>query len=426
MPSTTDVHLLRRCLEESRHATLVLSPVHDEGGALVDLAFRLVSPQVQEQLGVEPESLRDRLMSEAVLPDYFRDVHERLLKVQRTGVPLEVDQETGNNIAVIGSHRVRAVRIEDGVLVTIEDVTEQALVRHALERSEARHRLLSDHVTDLITLHADDGTFMFLSPSAEQLDWEEWSLVGTLIQDQAHPHDVGDLRDAWDAVVQSELPETVVFRARTGAGAWVWLESTLSLHPESRQVVAVSRNVTDRKALEEELRRLAETDPLTGVANRRSFLEQLEHAIDQHPEGGVTVLLLDVDDFKSVNDSFGHPAGDEALRTLTRSVLDVIRSSDVLGRLGGEEFAVLLPMLAPTAAREMAERVRINIAERPVRSPPHAFLISVSIGMATGGPDERSDAVLKRSDEALYQAKETGRNRVCVSEELNVGPLIPE
>ncbi|RUQ68138.1 diguanylate cyclase [Azospirillum doebereinerae] len=159
--------------------------------------------------------------------------------------------------------------------------------------------------------------------------------------------------------------------------------------------------------------RLAETDPLTGAANRRSFLERAEAAAadTERRQRSLSVLLLDIDHFKSVNDTRGHAGGDEALKRLVECCGMVLRPNDLLGRFGGEEFVVLLPETNAYVAVGIADRLRQAIEAMTVEHAPEPFRITASIGVSGVGADG-IDAALRRADDALYAAKKAGRNRV--------------
>lgn len=175
---------------------------------------------------------------------------------------------------------------------------------------------------------------------------------------------------------------------------------------------------TDKRRLEAQLERLANTDALTLLSNRRDFYQKAQQEIARcrRSGGSFSVLMLDVDHFKTVNDRFGHAAGDEVLRQLARQLQDTLRAVDSAARLGGEEFAVLMPESPLDGAQWLAERVRQQLAAASVpwdNGEPIRF--TVSVGVAQWQREEDIDATLHRADNALYQAKETGRNRVCVS-----------
>lgn len=164
-----------------------------------------------------------------------------------------------------------------------------------------------------------------------------------------------------------------------------------------------------------ELQRIATTDALTGLWNRRHLLERLEAETGRSRRNGrpLCVAILDVDHFKRVNDLHGHPAGDEVLRVLARLIRDAVRLSDVVGRMGGEEFAILMPETDRAQAQLVCERLGEMVARRPIRLPSGAALtVTLSTGIALMAGQEASDRLISRADAALYDAKAEGRN--CV------------
>lgn len=185
------------------------------------------------------------------------------------------------------------------------------------------------------------------------------------------------------------------------------------------EFIASYTDITERKEMEEELRRLATTDPLTGVNNRRRYNEISERELMrckryQHP---ICVLMLDADHFKNVNDTYGHEAGDRVLQSLANACVDELRDVDVLGRFGGEEFTVTLPETILETALEAAERLRVRLAESIVKlDDGQEISYTVSIGASDlNNKNETLSDLLNRADAALYSAKEGGRNRVVAA-----------
>jgi len=175
------------------------------------------------------------------------------------------------------------------------------------------------------------------------------------------------------------------------------------------------RDVTEQQRMTEELQRMSQTDPLTGVANRRALIQALEKEYSRVRRHGhhLSVLMLDLDHFKQINDRYGHATGDSVLREFVRIVLPEIRDSDFFARMGGEEFAILLSESSLGSARKLAERLCGAVAAHTFDSPQGAFSVTVSIGVATIGDNDRSaDHLLNRADLCLYAAKSEGRNRV--------------
>src|SRR5207302_1280079 len=167
----------------------------------------------------------------------------------------------------------------------------------------------------------------------------------------------------------------------------------------------------------DEVQRLATLDGLTGTHNRRHFMElaQLQFESARRFAQPLTAIMIDVDRFKEVNDTFGHAVGDDVLRTVAERVRRTLRAVDILGRTGGEEFAVLLPgTVRDSASAVLAERIRRAVGDEPVPTPAGPVRVTISLGVASAGPD-CSDlaALLRAADSALYDAKESGRNRVA-------------
>lgn len=165
------------------------------------------------------------------------------------------------------------------------------------------------------------------------------------------------------------------------------------------------------------LQAMAETDPLTGLLNRRAFLARARHALEPPvtEDNGWACLFLDLDHFKDINDRYGHEAGDVALQHLADSLRHHIRKSDPIGRLGGEEFVVLIHSDSETQAMGLAEKLRQHVSSLRIPWPGGAFGITVSLGVALRLPDENIEGLLRRADHAMYDGKESGRNRVCLA-----------
>lgn len=185
---------------------------------------------------------------------------------------------------------------------------------------------------------------------------------------------------------------------------------------DTKGIVVVFRDVSQHLRRVTELREEASTDALTGLPNRRHFLAELErHWTDivRNGAGQVAVMMLDLDHFKTINDTFGHATGDEVLKHISTMIRDVLRKGDVVGRLGGEEFAVLQADATEGDARQLAERIRQRIEESIVPTTGSGIRYTTSIGITVmTRTDRNASAALSRADTALYRAKDLGRNRV--------------
>jgi diguanylate cyclase (GGDEF)-like protein/PAS domain S-box-containing protein len=183
-------------------------------------------------------------------------------------------------------------------------------------------------------------------------------------------------------------------------------------------IITVSEDITERKKLEEQLKELATTDPLTGCYNRRHFFELGEREFQRSKRYGhpLSLLMLDIDHFKKINDTYGHPIGDRTLKEMTETCLSTLRESDLLGRIGGEEFAILFVEAGLESAVNLAERIRKALSEIGIQAEKETVSFTVSIGVSASREDDTGlEDILKRTDDALYKAKNSGRNRVMTA-----------
>lgn len=241
---------------------------------------------------------------------------------------------------------------------------------------------------------------------------------------QVHPDDLHHVRECLQRHLDDKSAHYESEHRVLGKdGGWFWILArglVVRRDPNGRplRMVGTISDITDRKRMEQELREMATTDHLTGLANRRHFLERMREEIlrmDRNPDHQAAVMMLDLDHFKLVNDTHGHSTGDTVLRHFASLVRYCLRKSDFAGRMGGEEFAVLLPDTDLQAASALADRLRKRVARIPVRTDELEIPITVSIGITSlSGRDILPDHALQRADEALYRAKNAGRNRVEV------------
>ncbi len=238
-----------------------------------------------------------------------------------------------------------------------------------------------------------------------------------------HPDDWRDIRASLEPHLRGETDAyRTEYRLKHKDGHWVWVLGAGRVlergeQGEALRVVGIHEDISPRKAMEESLLQLATSDPLTGLWNRRHFSEMVRGELGRVRRGQscAALLLLDLDFFKRINDSHGHAAGDEVLRHFTATVSTQLREADVFARLGGEEFAILLPCIDSLGAVRVADRLRRMVAERPaqVESGPLHFSVSIGATMLDVA-DEGYEAGYARADEALYEAKRSGRNRVLM------------
>jgi len=242
-------------------------------------------------------------------------------------------------------------------------------------------------------------------------------------QNSMLPEDKIEESAALKAAIEQRATYAPCFRIRRGDGALRYIQARARIYYDAAgkavRIVGTNEDVTERRILLGKLEQQANQDSLTGLSNRRHFMEQgeMELARVQRYGEALSVFMLDIDHFKIVNDTHGHKAGDVVLQKLGHLLLETLRTVDIIGRIGGEEFAILLPETNLQEASEIAERLREVVAHSEVvleaGLPLH---FTVSIGVATlQDKGVNLDKLLSLADKALYQAKESGRNKVCVS-----------
>ncbi|ABI56870.1 GGDEF domain-containing protein [Alkalilimnicola ehrlichii MLHE-1] len=216
---------------------------------------------------------------------------------------------------------------------------------------------------------------------------------------------------AWDCSKATGDYFETRHRRKDGSDITVEITTNAAYYKGVKLIFCNCRDITERKRDQERIRYLATTDALTGIMNRGEFTRHLTKEIERAARFNrpVAVVMYDLDHFKRVNDTYGHDAGDEVLKTAVAQVNNAIRRVDVHARWGGEEFILLLPETDLAAAVKSAERLRAAIAEHPFKQPER---VTASFGVTTLGPRDRFDVLIKRADDALYLAKHAGRNRV--------------
>jgi diguanylate cyclase (GGDEF)-like protein/PAS domain S-box-containing protein len=315
-------------------------------------------------------------------------------------------------------HEVSFLRV---VGETIANALERARVDAALRTSEARFRLLSETAADVVVMMRPDGILDYVSPSSAQVFGAPTeSMIGADSRDLIHPD---DLEHAIEMALRLRAGSPLAFemRLRRGDGSYVWVSNSSSpvIDPETGRLVEIRaslRDITDRKQLEAELQRQALHDPLTGLANRTLLQSRLEVAVARRGDDNeVAVLLIDLDGFKTVNDTWGHAAGDDVLRLVAGRLRSQCRPSDTLARTGGDEFVLLCPETDHEAARGIAERI-VQVMSTPINSNGRVVQLGASVGVAHHrGVVADADWLLIEADSAMYAAKRAGRGCVVSS-----------
>jgi diguanylate cyclase (GGDEF)-like protein/PAS domain S-box-containing protein len=300
---------------------------------------------------------------------------------------------------------------------------EQLVARRtaALARSEEQFRAIVEIAPlPLMLIRAADRVVLYLNPrAAEMLELSAASATGRPLPDLFV--DSTD-RDALDYLMRRNgtIREFEVEMKRSGGAAFWGLLSVSSVSYGDEPVLLMGiSDITRRRKLEDDLRLRATVDGLTGIANRNHFIDTGDLEVHRARRYGrpLSVVLIDLDHFKQINDTHGHGVGDAVIKSVVRACLGSLRTIDRMGRLGGEEFAALLPETTREGAAIVAERLRAAIAAMAIELDGGAPLMTTaSIGVATIADSDatRVDALIARADRALYAAKRAGRNRVMI------------
>jgi len=293
-----------------------------------------------------------------------------------------------------------------------------------VQRSEARFRSLVQNASDVITVIGADATVRYQSPSTRAVFGHAAEGIGPeppldLIHEDDRPRVLAMARD-----LQGKRGGTssIECRVRHRDGRWRHVEAIVSnrLHDQAVSGFVVNtRDITERKELERQLTHRALHDPLTSLANRALFGDRLEHAARRSWMHGdsIGVLFLDLDDFKTVNDSLGHGPGDELLEAVAGRLMDCVRTGDTVARLGGDEFAILIEGMEDLLeAGRVAERVFAAL-ETPIEIGPRPVFVRASIGIATStGGRHTAEELLRNADVAMYTAKAQARGSYTMFE----------
>jgi diguanylate cyclase (GGDEF)-like protein/PAS domain S-box-containing protein len=291
--------------------------------------------------------------------------------------------------------------------------------------SEARFSTLVQNSSDLITVLAADNTILYQSPSIERvLGYDPEDVMGRSFEELLHPDEQGRLlRRLTDGAAASGRPEVIECLLADRQGNlrhFEILHADLLDDPGVGGIVLNGRDVSERKKFEEQLQHQAFHDPVTHLANRALFNERVRHAVARTLRDGVgmAVLFVDLDDFKTVNDSLGHAAGDRVLMEVAQRISASVRAADTAARFGGDEFAILLEDVHDIQhAAETAERVLESLS-RPIQLDHNNLTIRASLGISVAEPGKPTDAdeLIRNADAAMYIAKADGKGGYRVFE----------
>jgi diguanylate cyclase (GGDEF)-like protein/PAS domain S-box-containing protein len=309
--------------------------------------------------------------------------------------------------------------------LTLALLHSRAEVERLREREQLFSSLLGSVNAVLWAFDWDEQRVIYVSPAYERIfgrsaglllaDYGEW-------RNSIYPDDVEYAAESLAKVLETGAVEFREYRIIRADGQLRWLSDKCFVSPrpgsaQGKVIVGIAEDITEKKRLEGELHRLATTDVLTQSSNRRHFFEcarrEFEHARQYGSPLGF--LLLDLDDFKKINDQYGHQLGDQVLQRLAQCGANALRRGDLFGRIGGEEFAALFPGCEPDIALQVAERLQREVQRLNFQHDDVSFGITVSQGLTSlRAADANLEALYARADAAMYLAKRQGKNQIVL------------
>ena len=407
-------------LKESEERFRRLAEVTSEGIAVIENGRILdADPSLAEMFGYELSEVRGASALAFLAPETRAEVRQKItagfgepydsIGLKKDGTTFDIEIRGKPTWYGDRSVRVTAVR----------DITERKQAEERLRKSEERFRTAFENAPVGVALVGLDRRHLSVNPAfCEMLGYSEGELLEKEHPEIIHPDDHEVSTKRLQQAIGGEGPESYTLERRYihANGHVVWNLSSVSLVRDSKgnpsHLVCLHQDITERKALEGQLEYQAFHDSLTGLPNRALFLDRLEHALGQSRQEGspVAVLLMDLNRFKLVNDSLGHGAGNAVLVEVAKRLKDSVRPGDIIGRLFGDEFAILTEELCGVEeAYQLAERIQESL-QVPLNIEGREVFVYPSIGIASGKiAEDKPEEVLRQADLAMYAAKKSGK-----------------
>ena len=354
------------------------------------------------ELGIWPDS-KERKAILKQIPESGRFISE--LPFKKSGKEWRYGLFSGQHIEFEGQH---------SLLILTHDITKRKIVEQALKMSQKRYHLLEEFTRDVPWKISLNGILMDVGPALRNWEYvpEEW--IGKKLENFLHGDDVPSYKRMLENLISDKRDEEYLhLRIKKKNGEYVHVELSTALEKDTFEnitaVHGIMHDITQHILKSEQLKIIANEDELTGLYNRRFFIEMLEELLSDRRKPGFYLLMLDLDDFKVVNDSYGHQEGDIVLKKLSQCLLGCVREEDTVCRLGGDEFAVIIKTDSEKLIRGICERIikkssQLKFGKRITAS------ISVSLGAAKSKEKDSVVSFMQRADHAMYDAKKSGKN----------------
>ncbi len=420
--------------ESSADSVILYDSVHDAADEICDFKFIFLNSNAERMIGKDRDQLLGKTLLEVFPNLRSEDLFGPQKRVAETGEPalIEITSSIFDAKGQPGRYQIQVVQLSNGIATTISDVTDAYQHKEELKQALSFNKSIIASSPFSIIVTDKAGVITSVNPAAERmLTYQESDLLG---RDSMELHDAEELRQrALDLSVQFDTevePDHHVFRLGPERGLidereWTYIRKDGSRIPVQLVVTAlrdseecitgfvgISYDLTERKRAEEYIYHVAHHDHLTGLPTRTLLRDRLEVAIERatRSQDKLAVLMVDLDNFKRVNDSLGHQAGDTVLCEISKRLKSCVRKSDTVGRMGGDEFVVLLPDLRSDAdAEEICQKLLSTVAQ-PIRIGKHEIIVTASIGISLFPICEDVESLFKNADFAMYRVKNSGRN----------------
>ena len=411
--------------ESSLDACFLLRAERDDAGHITDFVFTDMNPRGAAAIGLAKEAALGRTLCEVVAVQRGGPLYNRYVRVAESGVTL--DEECDLNLAEIDARWIRqqVIATPEGIAIIARDITARKLEELANRQNGAFLQALIDSLPVLISVRSlrpgDFGDIAAWNPAAERITGYTAAEINDRRIGAATPSQTNPTMDPFDAGAQSGPTSdqgALAFVRRDGATRQLRTVAVLlrDQYGDPEFVLTIAEDVTELAAARKELEQHANHDALTGLPNRRLFMDRLTHALERCARSaqGLALLFVDLDNFKGVNDDLGHGIGDALLQEVGRRLSSSARAVDTVCRLSGDEFTVVTETAGSATLGEagaVAGRI-IDALNKPFLLSGHTICVTASIGISICPADGTdADTLISHADNALYRAKELGKNR---------------
>ncbi len=416
----TDIKFLDRRLREGDKLFQIATENLRGGIAVFDFKgiIRFITPSIEPVTGFSPGELIGNPIFDFIDKNSESMLKAALYKRSKGELDfaeyiLTLYRKDGTSYESL--HRISTIEFEgeNAAISAFIDITERKEFESKLQESEEMFRTISELTMAGIYMYQDYFTYVN-DALCKMSGYSRDELLMMRPIDLVHPSDaahVGRIIHSRFQGFHQSLEYEIRFMKKSGSYSWVHISSSSVIYKGERTGIGVAFEITDRKNLEHRLHRLASIDSLTRIYNRRRFQEIVMNEWERHVRYNqpFSIIMFDFDNFKHINDSFGHHYGDDVLVKTISKIKRVLRKTDIIARWGGEEFMILLPETHLDQAMIAAEKIRQQVEQIEITPIGH---VTISLGVAEIAANENLENLYTRADQALYHSKKYGKNRV--------------